>query len=90
LRSRCVVSAAHAWKIKVGALKLSHSRPKVKIFNRKVKEKDREYSHTARLANGWEAISARYYCSLKVITPAARLIYPATLTRRGWKWSANV
>jgi hypothetical protein len=30
----------------------SQCRPKVKIFNQKIKEKDKEYSHTARLANG--------------------------------------
>jgi hypothetical protein len=32
------------------------SRPKVKFSNRKVKEIDKEYSITARLAKVWEAI----------------------------------
>ena len=30
----------------------------MKILTKEVKEKDREYSHTARLANGWEAIKS--------------------------------
>ena len=39
-----VSRAAHGPRANRGFIKLSHSRPKVKFSNRKVKEKNREYA----------------------------------------------
>jgi hypothetical protein len=38
----------HGLKANRGFIKLAQSRPKVKFFNRKVKEKNREYSSSYR------------------------------------------
>jgi hypothetical protein len=57
-RYRALAFACHELKAGRGFKNPAQCRPKVKIFNLKVKEKDKEHSYTARLANGWEAIKS--------------------------------
>jgi hypothetical protein len=54
--SRRVVPAAHSLKGELGFKNPAQCRLKVKIFNLKVKEKDKEYTNTARQAKLWKII----------------------------------